>query len=507
MICAMYLRKSRADMDAELRGEGETLARHRDTLCRVAAQQNLTISDVYSEVVSGDTIAERPEMQRMLRAIERGEYDAILCMDIDRLGRGDGSDQSIILKALKYTGTLIITPYKTYDIAREMDEEFFEYAQFMARGEYKRIKRRMWAGRVAAAKEGKWQSPKAPFGYRRIRIENGKGWTLTPDPAESDAVRSIFAWYASGAVGKNIIANRVNDMGFRTQSGALFEASAIASILRNPTYIGKIRWCWRRKRVDMVEGKEVITRPLSSECMINDGLHPAIIDINMWNAVQARLASNPDPRALAIKNPLSGLLFCSACGRAMIRSPEYDRSGVESTVRCRTRNCPTTGIDVQCVYDALLHALRQWSNFADSLPDESSADPAQEDSPALAAAIAQLAQLKNQMSRLQDLLETGVYSAETYVDRSRLLNARMSTCEQEITRLQAARHVDDRAAIARLKPDIDHVLDVWDSSTPEQRNILLRKILRKVVYKKTKRCFRNDNPADYLTLDLFPVLK
>ena len=57
MICAMYLRKSRADLDAEARGEGETLARHRETLTRVAAQQNLTVTDVYAEVVSGDTIA------------------------------------------------------------------------------------------------------------------------------------------------------------------------------------------------------------------------------------------------------------------------------------------------------------------------------------------------------------------------------------------------------------------------------------------------------------------
>ena len=32
-LYAVYLRKSRADLEAEARGEGETLARHKKTLC------------------------------------------------------------------------------------------------------------------------------------------------------------------------------------------------------------------------------------------------------------------------------------------------------------------------------------------------------------------------------------------------------------------------------------------------------------------------------------------
>lgn len=508
MICAMYLRKSRADLDAEARGEGETLARHRETLSRVAAQQNLTVTDVYAEVVSGDTIAERPEMQRLLRAIERGDYDAVLCMDIDRLGRGDGADQSVILKALKYSGTVVITPFKTYDTRREMDEEFFEYSQFMARGEYKRIKRRMWAGRVAAAKEGKWLSPKAPFGYRRVRLEKTKGWTLTPEPAEADAVRSMFAWYASGEVGKNIIANRINAMGFRTQSGALFGETSISTILRNPVYIGKIRWCLRRQHVEMVNGVEVVTRPFSDDCMVVDGLHPAIVDLDAWNAVQARLATNPNPhlkKSAAIVNPLASIMVCGICGKTMMLAPEYARKNVSAIYRCPTAGCPTSRIDAQCVYDALLFTLRGWSAYADSAAPAQSAAPKVQ--PAVAAATAQLAQLKKQLSRLQDLLETGVYSPETYLERTRLLNERIATTTRELAHLDQAQAVDDRTAIIRLKPKIDHVLDAWPDSTPAERNQMLRQILRKVVYHKTHRCFRNETPSEYLSLDLFPALE
>lgn len=511
MICAMYLRKSRADYEAEARGEGETLAKHRETLMAVAKARDLTVTDVFAELVSGDTIAERPEMQRLMRAVERGDYDAVLCMDIDRLGRGDGADQSAILKTLKYSDTIVITPYKDYNTRREMDEEFFEYSQFIARSEYKRIKRRMWAGRVASVKEGKWISPKAPFGYRRVRIEPGRGWTLTPEPSEAEAVRSMFAWYASGECGKNTIARRINDMGFRTYGGKNFDPSEIRSILTNPVYIGKIRWNYRHQNIEMKDGKEIVTRPRSSECLVSDGLHPAIVDKDIFDAVQRCFTSLGDPCVpfrREMVNPLSGLMQCAECGRAMHMVPEYKRYGVDATYRCRkTGGCATTTIDAKYVYDALLLALRQWSTYGDSdgyTPD--CAAPVNDTLPQIRAVSAQITQLRNQLSKLQDLLETGVYSADTYVERSKVINDRIAAASATLAELRQSQPVDERAAIIRLKPKIRHLLDTWDDSTPAEKNALLRTIVREIKYKKTRRCFRNENPAEYLTLTIYPIV-
>lgn len=507
MICAIYLRKSRADLEAEARGEGETLARHEHTLMELAHARKLTITAMYRELVSGDTIADRPEMQRLLADVERRMYDAVLCMDIDRLGRGDGADQSTILKTCKYADTIIITPYKTYDPRAEMDEEFMEYAQFMARGEYKRIKRRMWAGRVASAKEGKWQSPKAPFGYRRVRLETSKGWTLTPEPSEAEAVRSMFQWYAKEAVGKQTIANRINAMGFRTQAGKQFEPSVVWAILHNPVYIGKVRWCYRKKRVDMIGGEEVASRPRSDECFISDGLHPAILDVALWEAVQHRLNTQSEARAHSnkiMRNPLSGLMVCACCGRQMVYVPEYGRS-IDGGYRCRTRGCPTSQITDQCVYDTLLNTLRRWVSI---VPDEAEPAAPTVDTASRNATAAQLAQAKQQLARLQDLLETGVYNAETYLERSKILTDRIKSAEAELARLDAETKKPTTAVIAALRPKIQNVLDVWDSPTvtPAQKNTLLKSIISKIVYHKTAHCYRNQNPADYLTLDVFPVI-
>lgn len=63
-VYPIYLRKSRADLEAEKLGEGETLARHRKILEELAARQGFYIGEIYEELEPGDTIAGRPKMQK-----------------------------------------------------------------------------------------------------------------------------------------------------------------------------------------------------------------------------------------------------------------------------------------------------------------------------------------------------------------------------------------------------------------------------------------------------------
>ena len=66
----IYLRKSRADLEAEAHGEGETLSRHKTALLELARRMGITISATYEEIVSGETIAARPQMQRSFQKSE-----------------------------------------------------------------------------------------------------------------------------------------------------------------------------------------------------------------------------------------------------------------------------------------------------------------------------------------------------------------------------------------------------------------------------------------------------
>ena len=93
----MYLRKSRKDEQHLDEPIEVTLARHHDTLNRLAKAKSLNVVKVYKEVQTGDSIAVRPMMLELLADIEEGLVDAVLVMDIDRLGRGDLQDQGYIL--------------------------------------------------------------------------------------------------------------------------------------------------------------------------------------------------------------------------------------------------------------------------------------------------------------------------------------------------------------------------------------------------------------------------
>lgn len=196
---AMYLRKSRFDRDyAELSVE-ETLKRHKAILDRTAEERRYYIAQIYYEVVSGESIAARPEIQKLLEAVGNELYAGVLVVDLERLARGNSADQAYISQVFQFSSTKIITPAKTYDPNNEYDEDFFEFGLFMSRREYKTINRRLLRGRDSSASEGKYISSIAPYGYQKKKLENEKGFTLEPDPEEADVVKKINAYRLNSA--------------------------------------------------------------------------------------------------------------------------------------------------------------------------------------------------------------------------------------------------------------------------------------------------------------------
>ena len=158
---AMYLRKSRADLEAEKLGEGETLARHKKILTELAARKSLYVDKIYQEIVSGETVAARPQMQKLIKDCYAGNYRGIIVIDIDRLSRGNQGDMQTIMDCLRYSndrnGLLVVTPTKTYDVSHNADdEEYMEFVLFMSRREYKTIQKRLERGRHQAVVEGNY---------------------------------------------------------------------------------------------------------------------------------------------------------------------------------------------------------------------------------------------------------------------------------------------------------------------------------------------------------------
>ena len=116
-----YLRKSQLDRDFEDLTVQETLNRHRAILADFVKRERLNVTVVLEEVVSGESLPSRPEMLKLLDLVNTGEYDGVVCMDIDRLSRGSSAESGYIMQILQINNCKIITPQKTYDLNNESD--------------------------------------------------------------------------------------------------------------------------------------------------------------------------------------------------------------------------------------------------------------------------------------------------------------------------------------------------------------------------------------------------
>lgn len=508
----MYLRKSRADLDAEAHGETEILARHEAELMRTAKRLGLTVTAIYREIVSGETIAARPVMQRLLAEVEGGAWDSVLVMELERLARGDSIDQGIVARTFTYSGTKIVTPNKVYDLENEFDEEYVEFGLFMSRREYKTINRRQQRGRVASVREGKYVGNKTPYGYTREKLQGQKGWTLVPDPETAQVVQNIYSWYTGAGgeapIGTSLIARRLNESGVQSATGHDWTTATIRDKLANPVYAGWVRW-GARKAVKLMENGEVkSSRPRSSDCLLIKGLHEPLISQELFDAAQTKLALNPGrpgPKQVTMKNPLSGLIFCGKCGRAMIRRPYSN--GYPDSLMCSYTSCDTVSSRLSDVEAALLDALRSWY---ESLTLGKKPETPFDDRPmksAIASLEKELEAVGKQETRAYELVELGVYTTEVFLSRSKELAAKRAelTAKLETQRQELKDRYRLVVAQFSLGPQISRVLESYPkASTPQEKNDLLRSVLKSVTYNKSTRT--RWGAASDMTLTLNPLL-
>lgn len=522
MAYCLYLRKSRADIEAEAHGEGETLARHEKLLLEVAKRGHYNITQIYREIVSGETIAARPVVQKLLQEVEDGKWEGVLVVEVERLARGDTIDQGVMAQAFKYSGTKIITPLKVYDPANEFDEEYFEFGLFMSRREYKTIKRRLVRGRNASAKEGKWVSGLAPYGYERVRIKGDKGWTLRPVEEQADIVRFIFKLYTSGEeddngevrrLGTYTISKRLDSLGVAPPSSAQYwNDRTVQCILQNPAYIGKVRWGVNKSKKRIVNNSIEVERykAPADEVIYVDGLHSAIVDEAIFQKAQDLLKRSgppPVPKRNSVVNPLAGILVCGKCGRSIVL-----RRGRIDILICHNRICDNVGSKYEYVEERLLHALSSWLDgyrleWSDKLPADEQAilDLKQK---ALRKTVTELETLHKQLERTHDLLEQGVYDTDTFLMRSRSLTERIAAAEEDISTLTAEVQADKERAASRLNviPKVEKLLEVYPVLPSAQaKNEMLKEVLEKVEYTKNERSGRN-GPFDNFELVLYPKL-
>ena len=481
---AVYLRKSRMEegMDTD-----EVLRRHRQGLTECAQRHGLDIVEYYMEVVSGESLYARPQMLRLLEAVEAVRYDVVLCMDLDRLSRGRMKDQGIILDAFKDSGTLIVTPEKVYDLSDEIDDELAEFKTFMSRREYKIINKRLRRGLQRSIQEGCYVA-NAPYGYRTVTVDRRP--TLEIYEPEAKFVRIMYSMYADG-YGCVAIANHVNAMGARPHRSNAFSRNSVAQILRSPTYIGKIVWDQKKRIKKNSKGnlKHITIYNPPEKWTITDGLHPPIIEREVYSKVQEIMAGRYRPAYNdgTIKSPLAGLVKCAHCGGNMQRMAMKGQPYLL---------CPKAGCCAAAKFE--LVEARVLGHLEDVLAQMQLEQPSrsQDLSPledALAAISKELHATQRQKARLHELLEIGEYDLPTYRERMTAVKDKLEGLERRQEdaqrRLEQARSYDPVVQAKRIQA----VLDAYQTSDAAHQNALLHSVIDVVTYRKEKKT----KPADF----------
>lgn len=489
-----YLRKSQMDRDYSELSVEETLNRHRAILADFVKSRKLNVVVKLEEVVSAESLSARPQMMKLLELVNTGEYDGVICMDIDRLSRGSSFDSGYIMQVLQLNNCKIITPQKTYDFQNESDEQFADLKFMFARYELQTITKRMRNGRNTSASEGKFAGSHAPLGYRSVKIKGEKGSTLEIVPEEAKIVQMIFDWYTNEGLGSGQIASKLDDLHIHPKYTSSWSASVIIQIIRNETYIGKLPW--RRKPVQkkFVDGKLVKKVLLNKDYEVYDGRHDPIISEEQF-ALAQRLREErctaPNRSEYEISNPFAGLLFCEHCGTRMERvTPAASNPNAKPRYRCKKqKKCGSKSTRTFLVEEAIVEAMKEWLegyilelDFKE-VPEDDGIETS------LKMLKERLEDLYEQQDTICELYEKGKYS-------ERLFNKRNDALETEITKTQfevedlETRLLDKReqqAVEQNIVPTTQYLLESYDQLTAKEKNQLWKEVLEKVTYSKTEK--------------------
>lgn len=485
-VC-IYLRKSRTDLEEEaraaLKGEKyDTLQRHRSELLRFAKDNELIIVDIFEEVESGSTIANRNEIQNVLANVQKNKYDAVLCIAYDRLTRGDKEDQGKIEKILKKQDTLIITPSKLYDLNSEEGETSAEIDGFISRIEFRRINRRLEDGKHRSAGLGQNVSNKVPFGFTKD-IETKK---LIPYEPEAQYVRMMYSLCIEG-YGTAIIASKLYNMGVKTRKGNVFTKKTVADIIKNEKYKGD-QFYGRTKNKTKVKN-----------FTYTENAHTAIVSSEDWklanNMMKQRNA--PLPRTKELKNPFASILKCSFCNKTM--KAVHNRGSIRLV--CDTHGCSCRSVLMEVVEAKVIEAIQDiLSNIE--------VEPIIEDNNILDQLLQQrnnfdkkIDELIEQRKSLHEFLEKRIYTPEVFLERQEIINIEIEAIQEKQALLDEdiESELNKHNNAKNLKPLIMNCMDIYFKSNPTQKNKLLRSFISKINYTRHK----TDNLTKDIVIEIF----
>ena len=443
---ALYARVSsdRQDVDLSVSAQLRALRDH--------AQKNgyQVVREYVDEAESG-RVLNRPEFQKMIDEAKRAEapFEEILVWKFSRFTRK--REHAVVLKSmLRRKGLRVVSITEQAEdnptgrllegIIETVDEFYSE-----------NLGMEVLRGMREAASRGFWVAPMAPYGYRKVKVQDGpkERPTLQPDPETNGVVKRIFD-LAESRKGMMKIVRILNDEGIKSPRGKLWNKPTVHNILRNEAYLGTL--VWGNNASDGADPVRV------------EGAFPATVTGDQFDRVnrimRSRAPRNTHPRRVGSTFLLSGLVKCYRCRRAL--SGRYSSRGTfpyyvcHSFVKRAPGSCDSPRVDARQFEELIVGLIR--SNILTegnirslvNVVDEQMDDVAGDERKRLETIESELADVRGRLDRLYELVET-----TTEFDMAHFAD-RIQDHKERQQRLESAAE-GARAILARRRAVLDDV--------------------------------------------------
>ncbi|MEL7252817.1 MAG: recombinase family protein [Pseudomonadota bacterium] len=396
--CFGYIRVS-----TQKQGLGVSLEAQQEAIEDFAHQHNLTIIEWFEEK---ETAAKRgrPIFNQMLRQLKQGKAAGLVMHKIDRSAR-NLRDWALVSE-LPSQGIDIFFATESLDFRSRGGRLAANLQAVIAEDYIHNLREECIKGLTGRLKQGLYPF-RAPIGY----VDNGRGKPKTPCPEKAPLIKEAFTLYASGQHSLRSLTAEMQLLGLRNLSGKPVTLHGIETILNNPFYTGQIF--------------------IKRTGAIYDGVHEPLINAAVFKRVQDVKAGRAGKKVTRHNQLYRGLFRCGVCTNPM--SPELQKGHVY--YRCQRPGCATKTVREEKITEAVIASLkalqmsdsdaeklsRQWQDWIES-------DERWEHVRSLQLRIAQT---KERLSRLTDLLIDGTVSKDDFHTKKQALAQELSDLQHQ----------------------------------------------------------------------------
>lgn len=333
---AAYCRVS-TDEDEQLNSYDAQCRYYRD---KINMNREWRLVDIFAdEGITGTSTKKREDFKKMIKLCEKGKIDVIITKSISRFARNT-VDTLVHVRKLKAMGIAVIFEKEGIDTSKMTDEMLLTTMSMFAQAESESISKN-----VAAGIRYTYRAGKVSYKYPIFGFTSGPDKTPVINEDQAVHVRAMFEMYRDGK-SVNEIKAYLEQYKVPTVNGkAVWGKAIIMSILKNEKYVG-----------DVLLQKTYVSDVITRKVLVNNGqlpkyliknAHPAIIERNLFNAVQEEIARRESLRKITTDEleqkgkysrfALTELLVCDECG-TNYRRVTWSRAGGKKIVwRCLNR--------------------------------------------------------------------------------------------------------------------------------------------------------------------------